>query len=316
MNTTIGKNLKRLRLQKDFTQEQAAEALGVNAQTISRWECGTTCPDIMLLPEIARLYCVTVDDLFEESSVAYENYAQRLASIYEVTRKPEDYCKADAEFNKLKALKKYSLEDCRIHGVIHASMMCLCKQAAIQNFNHIVNTFENANETAPENKVYWKTRHQILHYYIEVGQADAICKQQKERLAQSADQHMEWITLIYAYYYAGKYQEAYEYFTKAKDRFSDKWEIYEIGSYVCRALKRYEEAIQYCDISYNLNAEYLDAVYSKAFCYQEMGNYEEAYHTWLQIIACLKKEGYTAEAQREEVRAQACLEKINQKTEE
>lgn len=315
MNTTIGTNLKRLRLQKAFTQEQAAEALGVNAQTVSRWECGTTSPDILLLPEIARLYCVTVDDLFAESSVAYENYARRLASIYEVTGKPEDYIKADAEFDKLKALKKYSPEDCRIHGVIHSSMMCYCKQVAIQNFNQIVNTFEEENDISPENKVYWNTRYQIIHYYIEIGQSDTICKQQKERLSQNPNHHMEWAALIYAYYYAGMHQKAYECFTEAKERFSDKWEIYDIGSYVCRALKKYEEAIQYSNISYELNAEYLDAVYSKAFCYQEMGNYEEAYHTWRQIITCLKKEGYTAEAQREEARAQACLEKSKQRME-
>ena len=72
----IANNLKRLRQQKSLTQEQAANALGVSMQTVSRWECGITCPDIMLLPEIARLYCVTVDDLFREDSSAYENYRQ------------------------------------------------------------------------------------------------------------------------------------------------------------------------------------------------------------------------------------------------
>ena len=55
MNTTFSKNLKKLRLQKKLTQEQAAEVLGVSTQTISRWECNTTLPDVMLLPEIAWL---------------------------------------------------------------------------------------------------------------------------------------------------------------------------------------------------------------------------------------------------------------------
>ena len=61
----ISQNLKKLRLQKKLTQEQVAEALGVSSQTVSRWECNTTYPDVMLLPEIARLYCVTIDDLFQ-----------------------------------------------------------------------------------------------------------------------------------------------------------------------------------------------------------------------------------------------------------
>lgn len=54
--TVFCKNLKRLRIAKNFTQEQAAEALGVSTQTVSRWECNTTLPDVTILPKIASLY--------------------------------------------------------------------------------------------------------------------------------------------------------------------------------------------------------------------------------------------------------------------
>lgn len=40
MNKTFSKNLKKLRLTNNYTQEQAAEKLGVSAQSISRWERG------------------------------------------------------------------------------------------------------------------------------------------------------------------------------------------------------------------------------------------------------------------------------------
>ena len=195
----ISKNLKRLRLQKKLTQEQVADALGVTSQTISRWERNTTYPDITLLPEIARLYCVTVDDLFREDSTAYDNYAQRLASVYEITHKPKDFLKADIEFNKLKESANYTLEDCRVHGCIISSMMCYCKQLAIQKFKHITDTFEKAKDTASENKVYWKTRYQIIHYCIELGQAEQVCQNQENRLKNHPDDYMEWTVLIYAY---------------------------------------------------------------------------------------------------------------------
>ena len=52
--TTFTKNLKRFRTAKNMTQEQVAQALGVSTQTVSRWECGTTLPDVAMLPEIAR----------------------------------------------------------------------------------------------------------------------------------------------------------------------------------------------------------------------------------------------------------------------
>ena len=71
--TVFTKNLKRLRIAKNMTQEQAAEALGVSTQTVSRWECNTTLPDVTILPKIAALYCVTIDDLYKETSTAYDN---------------------------------------------------------------------------------------------------------------------------------------------------------------------------------------------------------------------------------------------------
>lgn len=306
----IANNLKRLRLQKNLTQEQSAEALGVSSQTVSRWECNTTCPDIMLLPEIARLYCVTVDDLFREDSSAYNNYAQRLASEYEITHKPEDFLRADTEFNKLMESGTYTLEDCRVHGCIISSMMCYCKQLAIQKFKQVTNAFEKANDISPENKIYWKTRYQIIHYLVELGQSEQAYQSQENQLKMHPDNYMEWSGLIYAYYYAGKHEAAYECFKKAEEKFSDKWELYDVASYVCRALKKYEEAIQCSNKSYELCQEYLDAVYSKAFCFEEMGDYKSAYNTWIQIINTLKKEGYDVEAQREEKRAQNCLEKL------
>lgn len=55
--------IKQLRKQKDMTQEQLAEYMCVSPQAISRWETGTTCPDISALPQLAELFCVSVDEL-------------------------------------------------------------------------------------------------------------------------------------------------------------------------------------------------------------------------------------------------------------
>lgn len=53
MKINIGDNLKQLRLQKGLTQEQLADAFGVSAQAVSRWENNTSYPDITLLPGLA-----------------------------------------------------------------------------------------------------------------------------------------------------------------------------------------------------------------------------------------------------------------------
>lgn len=59
----LGENLKKFRLQRELTQEQLADVLGVSAQAVSRWENGTTYPDITLLPIIASYFEITLDEL-------------------------------------------------------------------------------------------------------------------------------------------------------------------------------------------------------------------------------------------------------------
>ena len=59
----LGENLKKYRTKHELTQEQLANVLGVSAQAVSRWENGTTYPDITLLPTIASYFEITLDEL-------------------------------------------------------------------------------------------------------------------------------------------------------------------------------------------------------------------------------------------------------------
>ena len=61
--TTLGQRIAELRRQKCLTQEALAEALGVTPPAISKWENNVTCPDILLLPSLAKMLSVTVDAL-------------------------------------------------------------------------------------------------------------------------------------------------------------------------------------------------------------------------------------------------------------
>lgn len=63
MAIKISENLQMLRKEKGITQEQLAEILGITNQSISKWEVGLSYPDITLLPRIAEIYSVTVDEL-------------------------------------------------------------------------------------------------------------------------------------------------------------------------------------------------------------------------------------------------------------
>ena len=73
MKQTIGEFLATLRRANGFTQQEVADKLGISNRTLSAWERGTAMPDILLLPAIADLYGVTVDEILRGERVRREN---------------------------------------------------------------------------------------------------------------------------------------------------------------------------------------------------------------------------------------------------
>lgn len=59
----LNENLKRLRKQKGFTQEEVASRLHVVRQTVSKWEKGVSVPDADTVSRLAEIYEVNVCDL-------------------------------------------------------------------------------------------------------------------------------------------------------------------------------------------------------------------------------------------------------------
>ena len=60
----MGKEIRRLRNDRGLTQEGLAAALNVTAQTVSKWECGNSVPDVQMLPQIAVYFGISIDQLF------------------------------------------------------------------------------------------------------------------------------------------------------------------------------------------------------------------------------------------------------------
>ena len=63
MNKTLGARIAELRKEKGLTQEELAKQLGISSQAVSKWEKDISCPDIMILPSLAKILGVSIENL-------------------------------------------------------------------------------------------------------------------------------------------------------------------------------------------------------------------------------------------------------------
>ena len=60
---SLSENIKKYRLEKEYTQEQLASVLGVSAQAISKWENGKAKPKVQIIRKLAEFYRVSPEIL-------------------------------------------------------------------------------------------------------------------------------------------------------------------------------------------------------------------------------------------------------------
>ncbi len=107
MTVYFGENLKKLRKEKDITQESLADYLGVSFQAVSKWERGDTYPDITVLPEIAAFFNVSTDDLLGIYSIKRQKQKQEILDFYSKMK----FKDSSQTFEKLAQAKKDFPED-------------------------------------------------------------------------------------------------------------------------------------------------------------------------------------------------------------
>jgi transcriptional regulator with XRE-family HTH domain len=87
MNIAIAENVKRLRRQRDMTQDELAAVLGVSAQSVSKWEVGASYPELETIPLIANFFDISVDELLGMANIRDEaRIAAEVERTHEIFR--------------------------------------------------------------------------------------------------------------------------------------------------------------------------------------------------------------------------------------
>lgn len=87
---TIGSKIAQSRKNMGMTQDALAQKLGVTNQAVSKWESDQSCPDIQLLPQLADIFGVTMDELFDRQPNAEKVKADYEAMFGIPSEKPEE----------------------------------------------------------------------------------------------------------------------------------------------------------------------------------------------------------------------------------
>ncbi len=168
----IGKNIKKLRISKDMTQEELASFLNISSRAVSRWENGITYPDITLLPVIANLFSVTVDELLDV------NIYEKEKDIKDIFSKNSLY-KHSGEMEKSiellqDGLKKYPDNYEIMNQLLHSLFMYYYNKNGERRYllNEIIELGEKIVNDCKDNKIKSSATQVLIFTYVNNNEID------------------------------------------------------------------------------------------------------------------------------------------------
>lgn len=87
----IGETIKKLRKEKNITQDALANFIGVSYQSVSKWERKESYPDITLIPSIAAFFGVTTDFLLGVNTADKEKRIKAYEEKYDLLKTARKY---------------------------------------------------------------------------------------------------------------------------------------------------------------------------------------------------------------------------------
>ena len=330
----LGNKIRQLRYRTSLTQEQLSERIGVSPQAVSKWENGAAMPDISLLPVLAEVFGVTIDELFDLTA---DQKLRRIENRMEVEEELEpDIFREYEEFLKeqyakgndrqrsvslLAELYHHRLEACAKKVSRYAREAILAKPeekecqwllqksegSAVWDWN-IANhsrTIDFYKQVIESDTIEPKTP---LPYYYLIDNLIADHRTEEaaaaylKRLARLPAHKPVLVRVYEAAIALAVYDErrADAIMEKALADYPDEPDLlFEAAQYYARKC-RYDKAIELYEASYdaekNSKPRFSDALQGIAVIHEIRGDYDKAAETQERILDALKNEwGFTEE---------------------
>jgi transcriptional regulator with XRE-family HTH domain len=175
----IAENLRRMRRERDLTQEELANFLGVSFQAISKWERGDGYPDITFLPVLANFFEITVDELLGMDKMHCKDEIEKILEANDAMF-PDG--KVEERINMLRgALQRYPGSYELWSALAHALTFSYTdEEAKERNIEEAIEICERILLRCMDNALRNKAQSVLCYLYYESGQ--------RERALESAKQ--------------------------------------------------------------------------------------------------------------------------------
>lgn len=200
--------IKELRKRNDITQEKLAEYLNISFQAISKWENGTSLPDIGLLKPLSSFFGVSIDYLLDNENSDEENYLKEVMDQYSsyttkgeiseaiallregLKRYPKNYKMMSKLASSLITITKSTHEDMMKEHALEALKLCemiisdsndyeLCDQAISTKFYCYIDLkeYDKAIEVCNKRPSIWHSRDLLLYSVYKGEEANTYLKE-------------------------------------------------------------------------------------------------------------------------------------------
>ncbi|MBQ8433014.1 MAG: helix-turn-helix domain-containing protein [Clostridia bacterium] len=167
MKKNFSNAFKDLRKQREMTQEQIAEVLGVSCQAVSKWETNTSYPDISLLPVIADYFGVSVDCLLGHDT------GKQLEEIHEACAKAEAMIAEKRYMEAIPPLREMLVKHPGNEKLMYQlawNLSWTIKNGSMDNYNEAILLYEKILTISSDTEMILKVKRDLIHRYYTINE--------------------------------------------------------------------------------------------------------------------------------------------------
>ena len=172
MNIYFRENVRRLRKERELTQEALADFLGVSFQAVSKWERGESYPDFEMLPVIADLFSVSTDELLGVDKAKNE---KEILAICEKFDKRQ-YAGSEGSFGYFMkdAYKKYPADfRIAVRYMHYLQALCDTPEDTMKLTGEITAIYNRIQNYCTDDPIRLHAKYLIMHHYRNLARIDA-----------------------------------------------------------------------------------------------------------------------------------------------